>query len=173
MWRACAWRCCMRCARLTGSTSRPTARERILRVRELLDCLLSAQPAVTAAQLMAHLVMVGQERRSLRALLASNSSLLAAKVAERSAETGEDYITRPVRSQVAAVLGNVLVVFPAVLALATLIALATGGPAISVKEAEHVLASLHLLGPSLFFAAFTGVLLFASSIIAGWTENWF
>jgi len=243
-------------------------RERILRVRELLDCLLSAQPAVTAAQLMAHLVMGGQERRSLRALLASNSSLLAAKVAERSAETGEHYITRTgteyramlrkaagggalmafttltkfglhalalsafwggfmaginyavsfvliqllhftvatkqpamtapamaaklkelgsggaieafvdeithlVRSQVAAVLGNVLVVFPAVLALATLIALATGGPAISVKEAEHVLASLHLLGPSLFFAAFTGVLLFASSIIAGWTENWF
>lgn len=35
-------------------------RERILRVRVLLDCLLSAQPAVTAAQLMAQLVMVGQ-----------------------------------------------------------------------------------------------------------------
>lgn len=43
---------------------------------------------------MAQLVIVGQERRSLRALLASNSSLLAAKVAERSAETGEHYITR-------------------------------------------------------------------------------
>ena len=243
-------------------------RERILRVRELLDCLLSPQPVVTAARLMAHLVMVGQERRSLRALLASNSSLLAAKVAERSAETGEHYITRTgaeyramlrkaagggalmafttmakfglyalalsafwggfwagvnyavsfvliqllhftvatkqpamtapamaaklkeidsdtgvaefvdkvthlVRSQVAAVLGNVLVVFPAALALALLIAQATGSPAISVHQAEHVLESLHLLGPSLFFAAFTGVLLFASSIIAGWTENWF
>ena len=243
-------------------------RERILRVRVLLDCLLSAQPAVTAAQLMAQLVMVGQERRSLRALLASNSSLVAAKVAERSAETGEHYITRTgaeyramlrkaagggalmafttmakfglyalalsafwggfwagvnyavsfvliqllhftvatkqpamtapamaaklkeidsdtgvaefvdkvthlVRSQVAAVLGNVLVVFPAALALALLIAQATGSPAISVHQTEHVLESLHLLGPSLFFAAFTGVLLFASSIIAGWTENWF
>ena len=243
-------------------------RERILRVRELLDCLLSPQPVVTAARLMAHLVMVGQERRSLRALLASNSSLVAAKVAERSAETGEHYITRTgaeyramlrkaagggalmafttmakfglyalalsafwggfwagvnyavsfvliqllhftvatkqpamtapamaaklkeidsdtgvaefvdkvthlVRSQVAAVLGNVLVVFPAALALALLIAQATGSPAISVHQTEHVLESLHLLGPSLFFAAFTGVLLFASSIIAGWTENWF
>lgn len=243
-------------------------RERILRVRELLDCLLSPTPAATAARLLSRLVMVGQERRSLRALLASNSSLLAAKVAERSAETGEHYITRNgaeyramvakaagggalmsvttlvkfglhalalsafwggfiagvnyaisfvliqllhftvatkqpamtapamaaklkelgasgaiesfvdeithlVRSQVAAVLGNVLVVFPAVLLLATGIALATGAPAISEKEAHHVLASLHLLGPSLFFAAFTGVLLFASSIIAGWTENWF
>jgi site-specific recombinase len=30
-----------------------------------------------------------------------------------------------------------------------------------------------LLGPTAFYAAFTGVLLFASSIIAGWVENWF
>ncbi|MGV3679037.1 MAG: site-specific recombinase [Acidovorax sp.] len=243
-------------------------RERILRVRLLLDCLLSPQPALTAAKLMASLVLVGQERRSLRALFASNSSLLAAKVAERSAETGEHYITRTgaeyrsmvtkaagggalmafttlakfglyalalsafwggfwagvnyavtfvliqllhltvatkqpamtapamaaklkelgasdaiesfvdeithlVRSQVAAVLGNVLVVFPAVIVLAVGIAQATGAPAITASQAEHVFESLHLLGPSLFFAAFTGVLLFLSSIIAGWTENWF
>jgi site-specific recombinase len=41
------------------------------------------------------------------------------------------------------------------------------------KEAQYVLHSLTLLGPTLFFAAFTGVLLFASSLIAGWVENWF
>jgi len=29
------------------------------------------------------------------------------------------------------------------------------------------------LGPTLIFAAFTGVLLFTSSIVAGWVENWF
>ena len=243
-------------------------RERILRVRELLECLLSPKPAVTAARLMAHLVMVGQERRSLRALVESNSSLLAAKVAERSAETGEHYITRTgaeyramvrkaagggavmafttmvkfglyalalsafwggfwagvnyaatfvliqllhltvatkqpamtapamaaklkelgasgaiesfvdeithlVRSQVAAVLGNVLVVFPAVIGLAMLFALVVGSPALSETQALKVFESQHLLGPSLIFAAFTGVLLFMSSIIAGWTENWF
>ncbi|GKS76991.1 site-specific recombinase [Acidovorax sp. SUPP950] len=243
-------------------------RERILRVRELLDCLLSPTPAPTAARLMARLVTVGRERRSLRALLASNSSLLAAKVAERSAETGEHYITRTgaeyramvgkaaggglvmafttlmkfglaalalsafwggfwagvnysvsfvlilllhftvatkqpamtapamaaklkdlhsdeavvsfvdevthlVRSQVAAVLGNVLVVFPTVIGITLLIAKGTGQTAISTAQAHHVLESLHLLGPSLLFAAFTGVLLFASSIIAGWAENWF
>ena len=243
-------------------------RERILRVRELLECLLSPKPAVTAARLMAHLVMVGQERRSLRALVASNSSLLAAKVAERSAETGEHYITRTgaeyramvrkaagggavmafttmikfglyalalsafwggfwagvnyattfvliqllhltvatkqpamtapamaaklkelgasgaidsfvdeithlVRSQVAAVLGNVLVVFPAVIGLAMLFALVVGSPALSEPQALQVFESQHLLGPSLIFAGFTGVLLFVSSIIAGWTENWF
>ena len=243
-------------------------RERILRVRALLDCVLSPTPAVSAARLLAQLVQVGQERRSLRALLASNSSLLAAKVAERSAETGEHYITRTpaeyrsmvakaagggavmafttlikfalyalalsafwggfwagvnyaasfvliqllhftvatkqpamtapamaaklkeidtsdsvqafvdevshlVRSQVAAVLGNVLVVFPAVLGLSLLYALASGGPTLSEAKALQVFESQHLLGPSVLFAAFTGVLLFVSSIIAGWAENWF
>ncbi|AVS83771.1 recombinase [Paracidovorax avenae] len=243
-------------------------RERILRVRDLLDCLLSPEPAASAARLMARLVTVGRERRSLRALIASNSSLLAAKVAERSAETGEHYITRTgaeyramvakaagggfvmafttlmkfgivalalssfwsgfwagmnyavsfvlvmllhctvatkqpamtapamaaklkelqtteavesfvdevthlVRSQVAAILGNVLVVFPTVAGLTLAIAWATGSPAIDQAEARHVLQSLQLAGPSLLYAAFTGVLLFASSIIAGWAENWF
>ncbi len=243
-------------------------RERILRVRLLLDCLLSPRPAAAAAKLMASLVQVGQERRSLRALYASNSSLVAAKVAERSAETGEHYITRTaaeyrsmvkkaaggglviafttlakfalyalalsafwagfwagfnyavsfvlvqllhftvatkqpamtapamaaklkelgtgdaikafvdeithlVRSQVAAVLGNVLVVYPVVLGIALLMLHTLGQPPINTKQAEHVLESLHLLGPSVLFAAFTGVLLFASSIIAGWAENWF
>lgn len=69
-------------------------RERILRVRDLLDCLLSATPTLAGARLLSKLVLVAQERRSLRALMASNSSLLAAKVAERSAETGAHYITR-------------------------------------------------------------------------------
>lgn len=243
-------------------------RERILRVRLLLDCLLSPKPALAAARLMTTLVQVGQERRSLRALLASNSSLVAAKVAERSAETGEHYITRTpaeyrsmvrkaaggglviafttlakfalyalalsafwagfwagfnyavsfvlvqllhftvatkqpamtapamaaklkelgsgeaiesfvdeithlVRSQVAAVLGNVLVVYPVVLGISLLMLHTFGQTPIGEKQALHVLESLHLLGPSVFFAAFTGVLLFASSIIAGWAENWF
>ena len=41
------------------------------------------------------------------------------------------------------------------------------------KEAQHSLHALTLLGPTALFAAFTGVLLFASSLIAGWAENWF
>ena len=88
-------------------------------------------------------------------------------------ESFVDEVAHLVRSQVAAVLGNVLLVFPAALALALLIAQMLGQPAIGTAQAEHVLQSLHLLGPSLLFAAFTGVLLFASSIFAGWVENWF
>ena len=243
-------------------------RARILRMRVLLDCLLSPQPAADAARLFAQLVQVGRDRHNLGALIASNSSLVAAKVAERSAETGEHYITHDrteylamvrkaaggglvlafttlakfglyalalsafwsgfwagmnyavsfvliqllhftvatkqpamtapamaaklkdldsgnavedfvtevtdlVRTQVAAVLGNVLLVFPAAMALSLAIAYATGAPVFDHDKALHVLETQHLLGPSMLFAAFTGVLLFASSIVAGWTENWF
>ncbi len=49
----------------------------------------------------------------------------------------------------------------------------TGAPLVGVKEAHYTLHSLTLLGPTALFAAFTGVLLFASSLIAGWAENWF
>src|ERR1035437_10179154 len=66
-------------------------RERVLRIRALLDCLLSNHPATSTARLLSHLVSVGQEGRTLRALIASNTSMLAAKVAERSSETGEHY----------------------------------------------------------------------------------
>ena len=243
-------------------------RERVLRIRELLECLVSTHPSASAVRLLSRLVLVGQERASIRALITSNSSLLAAKVAERSAETGEHYITRDwpqyrsmlrkaagggaltggttllkfmimglglsafwggfwagamyaasfvviqllhctlatkqpamtapamaaklkdigtpeavsafvdevahlMRSQAAAVLGNVLVVFPVVLLLSVGIGLLLGHPMLGAKEAAYTLHSLSLLGPTLLFAGFTGCLLFASSIIAGWVENWF
>ena len=243
-------------------------RGRVLRVRALLDCLFSPHPQTQSARLLAHLVTVGQERRSLRALIGSNSSMLAAKVAERSSEVGEHYITRTmpeyramlrqaagggavmsittllkfvvlslglsafwsgfyaglnyalsfvlvqllhwtvatkqpamtapamaaklkelshpgaiegfvdevahlVRSQVAAIVGNLALVAPCVLLISSALWLSLGRPMIDDKTAEHVLQDLTLLGPTALFAACTGILLFASSIIAGWVENWF
>jgi site-specific recombinase len=243
-------------------------RERVLRIRELLDCLMSPAPAPSVARLVGRLVLAGGERNSIRALIASNSSMLAAKVTERSAETGEHYITRDrgsylqmvrkaagggaltsltvllkfailalglsafwsgfwsglmyaasfvaiqllhltlatkqpamtapamaarlgdiktdaaladfvdevanlVRSQVAAVLGNVGVVVPAMLGLALLAQLALGRPLLDAAHAASTLQSLSLFGPTALYAAATGVLLFAASIVAGWTENAF
>jgi site-specific recombinase len=243
-------------------------RERVLRIRALLDCLFTDHPTQSTARLLAHLVIVGQERRSVRVLIAANTSLLAAKVADRSSETGEHYITRTlpeyrnmvrqaagggavtalttwmkfgvvalgfsvfwsgfwagagyalsfvviqllhftlatkqpamtapamaaklkdlsepsaledfadevthlVRSQVAAVLGNVLLVFPVVVLISVILRWATGHPMVDAANADYVLKSLTLLGPTALFAAFTGVLLFVSSIVAGWVENWF
>ena len=67
---------------------------RLDRVEALLACLLSAEPRRELLRLVAGLVRVVHERRSLRTLFARHYSLLARKVAERSAETGEHYITR-------------------------------------------------------------------------------
>ena len=243
-------------------------RERVLRIRELLDCVLSPAPAPSVARLVGRLVTAGGERSSIRGLIATNSSLLAAKVTERSAEAGEHYITRDrpaylrmlrqaagggaltavtvlmkfaivavglsafwggfwagamyaasfvtiqllhltlatkqpamtapamaarlhrlrdqggveafvdevahlVRSQVAAVLGNLGVVVPVLLGVAVLARTVLDHPVLDDAHARAVLASLSLAGPTAIYAAFTGVLLFAASIVAGWTENAF
>jgi site-specific recombinase len=77
------------------------------------------------------------------------------------------------RSQIAAILGNIGLVIPTVLLISVLLQLAFDEAMIDREHALHVLHELHLLGPTLLFAAFTGVLLFASSIVAGWAENAF
>ena len=59
-------------------------RERVLRARALLDCLLDDPDHVHSAKLLTQLALLGQTQRSVSALVNSSSSLLAAKVAERS-----------------------------------------------------------------------------------------
>ncbi|HSI59415.1 MAG TPA: site-specific recombinase [Ideonella sp.] len=244
-------------------------RARAERIDALLACLVSREPAVELRRLMAGLVSAGAERLGLRSLFAQHYALLARKVTERSAETGEHYITRDragykamlgkaagggaligvttllkfalaaltlsvfwagfwaginyatcfvlvhllhwtvatkqpamtaptlaaklentsvdehamegfvdevahlLRSQFAGIVGNLTLVVPVVLGAQALSWWALGQPLISQSVAHHVLETQTLLGPTAAFAAFTGVLLFASSLIAGWVENWF
>jgi site-specific recombinase len=84
-----------------------------------------------------------------------------------------DDVAHLLRSQVAGILGNVALVVPVVLGFQALAWWLAGSPMVSVQQARYVLHSLHLAGPTVLFAAFTGVLLFGSSLIAGWVENWF
>ena len=56
--------------------------------------MLAPRAAREIVGLVAELVRTAEERRSIRGLFARHYSLLARKVAERSAETGEHYITR-------------------------------------------------------------------------------
>jgi site-specific recombinase len=243
-------------------------RERTHRIDALLTCVISPEPAREITRLIAHLVQVADDGRSIRGLMSSHYSLLARKVAERSAETGQHYITRDmpeyrrmlraaagggsvlaattfikfavlalalspfwggfwagvnyaasfvliqllhftvatkqpamtapamaekladlssdenvegfvdevaqlIRSQAAGIFGNLALVAPIVLAVQLGWQAAFGAPLVGHRDAQHVLESLTLLGPTALFAAFTGVLLFASSLIAGWVENWF
>lgn len=243
-------------------------RGRIARLEAVLATLLSDRPQRELQALLAELVELSRRRRSLRALLARKYSLLARKVAERHAETGEHYITRTreeyramlghaaggglviggttfakfalvalglapfwagfaaglnyaisfliihllhwtvatkqpamtapamaakladlrddaameafvdevthlVRSQFAGIAGNLMAVIPVVLAVQWLAQWLLGRPLVGEPDAQYVLRSITLLGPTVLFAAFTGVILFASSLIAGWAENWF
>ena len=244
---------------------------RARRIEQLLECVLAPDPAPQWQRLLAGLACEIAEVRGVRRLLARQYSLLARQVTERSAETGEHYITRTrneyrdmlrraagggvviagttfvkfaiaaiglsafwagfwaganyaasfvvvmllhwtvatkqpamtapalaaslpaaggsaseeqietfvdrvaqlIRSQAAGIVGNVALCAPLVLAAQWLAKLVFGAPIVGPEVAHHVLEDLTLLGPTVLFAAFTGVLLFASSLIAGWAENWF
>ncbi|MEY2690183.1 MAG: hypothetical protein RL375_4383, partial [Pseudomonadota bacterium] len=69
-------------------------RLRTLRIEALLDVLLSPQPQTALQSLVAELVDEARSRGSVRALIGQHYALLARKVVERSADTGEHYITR-------------------------------------------------------------------------------
>ena len=88
-------------------------------------------------------------------------------------ESFVDRVAQLIRSQTAGIVGNLAICGPLVLAVQLGWQAAFGTPLVGAKEGEHVLQTLNLLGPTAFFAAFTGVLLFASSLIAGWAENLF
>jgi site-specific recombinase len=256
---------------------------RTLRIERLVDCLLAPAPLTELRLLLVHLLRIQGERRGVRRVLARHYGLLARLVAERSAETGEHYITRDreeyasmlrkaagggaviagttfakfavaalgmtvfwagfwsgvnyaasfvivmllhwtvatkqpamtapaladslptssgpgngekgderggemaddsierfvdrvaqlIRSQAAGIIGNLAACFPLVLGVQWAATQLFGQPLVGSASADHSLHSLTLLGPTALYAAFTGVLLFASSLVAGWAENWF
>ncbi len=84
-----------------------------------------------------------------------------------------EMIARITRSQLAAAIGNLGMVIPAALTVDFLVRQATGAPFLDPKTAEYVVHSLHPLHSLVvLWAALTGVLLWASSVFAGWMENW-
>ena len=241
------------------------------RIEQLLDCVLAPEPVAEWHRLVAELLRVLGQTQGVRALLSQHYGLLARLVTERSAETGDHYITRNrveyrgmlrsaagggmvlaattfakfaiagigltafwtgfwsganyalsfvlvmlmhwtvatkqpamtapamaaalptageeisgeaiegfvdrvaqlIRSQAAAIAGNLMVCGPLVLGLQLLATAVAGAPLVGKESAAYVLHSMAQFGPTVIFAAFTGVLLFASSLAAGWAENWF
>ena len=88
-------------------------------------------------------------------------------------DTLVDQIARTARSQLAAVIGNIGMVIPVCLAIHYALVGIRGHGFFDAEEAEHVVTSLSpIKSGAVFYAAFTGVLLWGSSIAAGWLENW-
>ena len=82
-------------------------------------------------------------------------------------------IARIARSQFEAALGNVTGVTITALTFDLLYRLATGHSFLDAAGAKGVVEAFNPLGSgTIFFAALTGVLLWLSSLVAGWFENW-
>lgn len=82
-----------------------------------------------------------------------------------------DLIAAVARSQLAAILGNVLVALPTAMLIATAWQLRTGAPPIDEAKALHLLAELDPLGWALPHAAVAGVFLFLSGLLSGYFDN--
>jgi site-specific recombinase len=113
--------------------------------------LATKQPAMTAAA-MAHKLNAPRARGRLRGFV--------------------DEVANLVRSQAAAITGNLLLVVPAALAVQGILLLIGFGHLPDPDHAMHYIDSLSLWSAAPFYAAFTGVLLWLSAVIAGWFENW-
>ena len=107
--------------------------------------------------------------------LATKQSSMTAAYLAQSIEKGSvflDLTARITRSQFVAALGNVCAVIPAALFVDLMVRHFTGGPILSAEKAEKTLAAFSALGPSVYiFAAITGCLLWLSSLVSGWVEN--
>lgn len=108
---------------------------------------------------------------------AMTAPTLAAKLKRLDTpQAHEDFVSEVVyllRTQAVAIVGNVGLVLPLAFALAWLLQFISMGSLVSLPQAHDILREHHLLGPTVLYAAATGGLLFGSSIVAGWVENWF
>ncbi len=84
-----------------------------------------------------------------------------------------DEIVYLIRSQFASIVGNLALIVPVTVVLHFLILWVTGAPMMPLEKATKTIHSLSILGPSSFYAGFTGILLWASSLVAAWADNWF
>jgi site-specific recombinase len=97
----------------------------------------------------------------------------AIKDQHRDAEALVTIMARLTRSQLAAAAGNVVLVIPASLAIDYWWKRTHEAPLLDAEYAHKVMASFHPThSGTLAYAAMTGVILWLSSLCAGWLENW-
>jgi site-specific recombinase len=77
------------------------------------------------------------------------------------------------RSQAASIFGNLAMVIPVVIVIQVAIILLLGHPTMNAAKATYIFHTVSPFSAAFLFAAFTGVLLWLSSVIAGLIDNWF
>ncbi len=108
---------------------------------------------------------------------ANTASALAARMHHvrdpQAIEALVDEIVLLIRSQFASIAGNLALVIPTAWVISFAISWAKNAPVYSPQKAAAVIESLSILGPTILYAAITGVFLWASSLVAAWADNWF
>lgn len=89
----------------------------------------------------------------------------------KSSNEARQAIVALLRTQFIAVLGNLSTVFPICFSISYFL-MSFELPIIDYEHSLEVIGSTNITGPSILFAAYTGILLFTASLIAGWFENW-
>ncbi len=90
----------------------------------------------------------------------------------KALENLTDEIVHTIRSQFAAIFGNIVGVIPATLIICWTYQALTNSDVMSAEESLQIIKSFSLLSMTPIFAAFTGILLWGSSLVSGWIENW-
>jgi site-specific recombinase len=108
---------------------------------------------------------------------AMTAAALANIVREAEGEDREDriasFFARLASSQLAAAIGNVVVVGVGCAAFEGLVRLLAGHPYLALGEAQEVFETLSPIDSgTAFFAAVTGVTLWLASLAGGWFDNW-
>ena len=114
--------------------------------------LATKQPAMTAPALAHRLDQVGRQEGLDRFV---------------------DDTVAMIRSNAAAIAGNLVAVAPVAFMVQWLAGRFFHADLISAAKAMATIDSFSILGPTPLYAIFTGVLLWASSLAAGWADNWF
>ncbi|WP_407278407.1 site-specific recombinase [Aromatoleum evansii] len=107
---------------------------------------------------------------------AMTANAIAASIGETQGKSRDlhnlvELIARTVRSQLAAIVGNVGVAVPAATAIALIVHATGGDHFVSPEKALGLLNEIDPAGGAVFFAAIAGVCLFLSGLIAGYYDN--
>ena len=117
-----------------------------------------------------HLVLATKQPAMTAATLAT---ILRDKGDSRRLDEIVDRIARICHSQLAAAAGNVVVVGLGALALTSVWHLVTGHEFLGTEAAHKAYTSFSPLNSgTVFYAALTGVILWLSSLVGGWIDNW-
>ena len=117
-----------------------------------------------------HLILATKQPAMTAATLAT---LLRSRDRTERLDRMVEFTVRICRSQFAAALANVSVVFIGAFLFNFLWRLALGHNYLGAKEAQHVFEILSPVNSgTVFYAALTGVILWMAAMIGGWMDNW-